>query len=610
MRIPRVGRRPGHWDSPHERARVRAAERMDAALDPAEAAWLDEHLAGCADCRAVAEAFAADQLALRGLRETTPEAPRDLWARTAAGIEQEAARRGRPLTAASTGRGLRFPVGMLGGIAVIAVVLGATAMSGGWLGGPNGLPPGPTTAIRSSQGPAVAAATPMSVHAGDVRWVATSNDGTVAYHTSVNQVCPAGDQPDCAPVDENPSHLLDLRTSPRTIINAPDQQHAIVVGSDSAGGDQVFVTTQLARQTASPSPSPATTPKATSTPKATPAPASPTATATATASASASATPSDTASDNPASATPAATPTATATPSAPASPSVEPTESASPSPSLTPEPTVASALAIASGVKVVGQSAAFSPDGDWFAFSARPADGSTGPDVYVWRVGDDAARPLTADHHTVFASWQGSRILASRPTDGATATTDVAAQTVEIDPTSGAETVLASPVWRPNVDPTGHYAIAWDGTVRTDATGLEPVPATGSLRLITWPADDATAAKGTAIAGEHQEIGDFDVRWDGSGDWVAVWTADATDPTIGRLTLFRLDRETGTLHHADGAPTDVPALPGFSIGDGRLAWATPHGQDAEGSRVQIVAWSGDGVGSVESVPGEDVVVVR
>ena len=89
-----------------------------------------------------------------------------------------------------------------------------------------------------------------------------------------------------------------------------------------------------------------------------------------------------------------------------------------------------------------------------------------------------------------------------------------------------------------------------------------------------------------------------------------MWTADATDPTIGRLSLLHLDPETGTLRRPDGAPADVPALPGFSIGDGRLAWVTPHGQDAEGSRVQIVAWSGDGVGSVESVPGVDVVVVR
>ena len=79
---------------------------------------------------------------------------------------------------------------------------------------------------------------------------------------------------------------------------------------------------------------------------------------------------------------------------------------------------------------------------------------------------------------------------------------------------------------------------------------------------------------------------------------------------MGRLTLLRLDREAGRLLRPDGAPTDVPALPGFSIGEGRLAWVTPHGQDGEGSRVQVVAWSGDGVGAIESVPGEDVVVVR
>ena len=31
-------------------------------------------------------------------------------------------------------------------------------------------------------------------------------------------------------------------------------------------------------------------------------------------------------------------------------------------------------IAIASGIEVVGESAAFSPDGTWFAFTARPAD--------------------------------------------------------------------------------------------------------------------------------------------------------------------------------------------------------------------------------------------
>ena len=49
------------------------------------------------------------------------------------------------------------------------------------------------------------------------------------------------------------------------------------------------------------------------------------------------------------------------------------------------------------------------------------------------------------------------------------------------------------------------------------------------------------------------------------------------------------------------ARTTSRHCPGFSIAKGRLAWATPPGQGGEGSRVQIVAWSGDEVGSTESV---------
>ena len=103
-------------------------------------------------------------------------------------------------------------------------MLGATAMSGGWLSGPSIQGAGPTTAANGSQGPVTAAATPMNVDAGDVGWVATTGDGTLAYHAAVDQVCPAGDQPDCPTVSENPSHVLDLAASPKTIIDAPDKQ--------------------------------------------------------------------------------------------------------------------------------------------------------------------------------------------------------------------------------------------------------------------------------------------------------------------------------------------------------------------------------------------------
>jgi hypothetical protein len=71
-----------------------------------------------------------------------------------------------------------------------------------------------------------------------------------------------------------------------------------------------------------------------------------------------------------------------------------------------------------------------------------------------------------------------------------------------------------------------------------------------------------------------------------------------------------LDPASGRLERPHGAPQDVTALPGFSIANGRLAWATPRGQGGEGSRVQIVAWTKEAVGAVESGPVEDVVVIH
>src|SRR4029077_16958134 len=95
-RIGRVGRgrrRPDMDGPSHERARVRAAKRPAAPLQPSEAAWLNEHLASCDACTAVAKSYEADRAALRGLRAYQPEAPRDLWARTSAAIERESSHR-------------------------------------------------------------------------------------------------------------------------------------------------------------------------------------------------------------------------------------------------------------------------------------------------------------------------------------------------------------------------------------------------------------------------------------------------------------------------------------------------------------------------------------
>ena len=203
-RMHRLRRRAGQSVVVHDRASSLAARRLDEPLDAADATWLADHLAGCAACRSVAAAYEADRLQLRGLRDQTPEPPRDLWARTAAGIERESAAHGGARRTAG-GRRRGPALGILAGVAVIAVVIGATALSGGFLNGQPGnaivqptLPPVAVVPSATTPGP-----TPIAVGAGSVGWVGTDPDGKFAYNvTKVSEVCPAERQPDCAPVKD------------------------------------------------------------------------------------------------------------------------------------------------------------------------------------------------------------------------------------------------------------------------------------------------------------------------------------------------------------------------------------------------------------------------
>jgi hypothetical protein len=54
----------------------------------------------------------------------------------------------------------------------------------------------------------------------------------------------------------------------------------------------------------------------------------------------------------------------------------------------------------------------------------------------------------------------------------------------------------------------------------------------------------------------------------------------------------------------------VAALRGFSIGEGRLAWVTPPGQDGEASHVHVLAWTADEFGQIRSTAMERPVVAR
>jgi hypothetical protein len=578
-RMQRVRRhRAGDSLANHDRARRLVSERLDGSLEPIEANWLNDHLAGCSSCRGVAAAYQADTMALRALRDRTPEPPRDLWARTSAAIEREAARGGGSRRN-SAGRP-RPALGVLSGIAVIAVVIGASVMSGGWLNAPVAVAPEPTVpAVAQGSPSARPGPTPIVVGAGSVGWVGTSTNGDLAYNvTNVNEVCPVERKPDCAEVTDGHSRQVDLKIRPKSISQSPVRNQAVVVGTDGSGSDTVVV---IALPTAQPSASPVATPQQ---PSATP-----------------STEPSETADASEPPASPTSEPPASESPRPPASPGE--------TPGPTPGPTLAADLAIVSGVKVVGQSAAYSPDGAWFAFTARPSDGTTGPDIYVWRVGDALARPVTDDHASVFGSWAGRRLIGSRP-KGVEGTADVAASSFLIDPATGSETALAAPVWRPIVDPEGLWAVVWDGTIRVDPDTHIPAPDKGSLVLRAYSRSDGVAIDGTADAVVDGDVSEFDVRWDETGTWLAIWIADATDPSIGRLSLIHLDPVSGIVDRPHGAPEDVTALPGFSISDGRLAWATPPGQSGEASRVQIVAWTDDSVGSVESGPITDAVIIH
>jgi hypothetical protein len=241
---------------------------------------------------------------------------------------------------------------------------------------------------------------------------------------------------------------------------------------------------------------------------------------------------------------------------------------------------------------------------------------------------------VTADHRTVFASWLGDRILASRAIDpsarpdasaspepsGSAGPDDASAspspsanasdgvfetELVLIDPVDGSATALGGGAWRPTVRPGEDAAVFWDGTLESGDGGVLR-PADGRLVVARWPAD-AAARDPQVIADDP--IADWDARWDATGTRLAVWVADGDDPDLGTLNLYLVDPESGRIDRGERPLRDVPARRGFSLAEGRLAWVTPAGEDGLGSRVQVLAWTGDGFGKVETLPGEATIVV-
>ena len=621
----------------HARARRLASEAIDFQLGPQDAEWLAGHLTGCAECQTIAEEYRVLHEELRGLPQPLP--PRDLWARTSAaldGVERSAAARAGRSAGAARPRNLRYVV--VGAAAGLIVVLSGVSL----LAQVPTAKPGPIT-----PGSVVAAISPAATPTPQVPFAFV--DGK-AYYWSGNagmyQInsgstnCQTSDSK-CAVTNSNGTVLGTITSdTPVSAVVAPNARQ-VAVWTDAKIvvlplAQSAPATVSIDLLTTPPSAQPTATPTATMTPTATPKP------------------------------SPVATPTRskgpvhTGTPKPAATPTSTPIPIVTPSPTATPVPAIAPSVvtqptAILDGYEIVGTSPEFSPDGSWVAFSARPVDHSTGPDVYVWHAGDQLALAVTKAHADVFSGWFGSQILISEYSAGAITPSFSALQTPSAVPSTGpaassgrvatsGATSAASPsptstpmpassaastmsylfdpashnalqieraMFMPVVDPTGRYLVYWSGSVVFDtaiqawrpengdlyfdswsdlvlepawlggpASGPAPTPApTPSPSLSTSsspapsnapksaPTDKAEATPSASasptispsetvvlgpmlpqplsVGGGPGMVSDWIVRWDSTGQHVAIWVADKSDRTVGQLKLFPVDPGTG-----------------------------------------------------------------
>ena len=255
-------------------------------------------------------------------------------------------------------------------------------------------------------------------------------------------------------------------------------------------------------------------------------------------------------------------------------------------PGIEPSPTAAGALAaltILDDVQMAGVPPAWSPRGELLAFSAMPADGSRGPDIYLWREGEAMAEPLTTDHTSYFASWADGRIVASRLVtddegDGATRL-----RTVVIDLESGEERDLAATdLWLPQVSPLGGQAVVWRGNLTVSPTSVEP--GEGALYLTDWntidpfareqgptqePSEAPTAeATGEPATDEDEDETDAEVSPEPAQaesptarPMITLPPADQTSPTPRRSTEPAVSAEPSQSEEPTESPEPDPASP-------------------------------------------------
>jgi hypothetical protein len=572
----------------HDRARELAALRVDEPLEPADGAWLDAHLAVCDACAAAAADYDTDRLLFSALRAAPPEPPRDLWARTAAAIDAEPGQ--RHAVARPGRRVLGMPAASLApiaGLAVVAILVGSALLNGSPVVPPPAGSPAPTA---------------IAVTTDDIAVLARNADGSFEVRTAgLDEVCPlAADTCEVAEPSFEAAQVARISTGDKVddAIISPARDSMVIVGRDASGTNGLYVVpvrpAAAVTRTPTPAPEPTDTPTVEPSPAVTPTPAltstpssataSPAATPAPSASVPPEATPAATSTEAPASAPASTEPNAT--PQATPEPSTEPTPTPEPTLVVTVTPSPDGTIQIASDVIVVGGVAAYNADGSRFAFTARPADGSAGPDVYVWNTSDTQARAVTTDGRSVLAGWDGPDLLVSRVVDGR-------AHTLAVNPRTGREKgEHGRDAWLPSVAPDGRNAVWWTGSVRLAPDGVTWVPGEGRLVIGSWPdgADDAQVLElgaGTA----------WDVRWAPDGTAVATWIAGEEAGDAGRLSLYALDPESGRASLDTPLLENERAFAGFSLENGRLVYTAPG---ADGARpVWVFGWDGETRGKIQ-----------
>ena len=425
----------------HQHCRELISGRLDGTLTLEQDWALTLHLLACATCCGIERDFAAQRQALRALPASVP--PRDLWARTSAALDREmvAASRRRSGRIGDPSDPRRLPGTLM--VSLVSVGMAAALVL-------SQLVPGQVIAPEDSAG----RPTPFSVPGQAIAYVGADPIGLTVYRTTVDRACPSVAS-DCYRATAAVPARVSFPTSfePSNVVMSPNGDRLAISGWDHAREDVFGVVVMPPLED-----SDLLGPQASRSP----------------------------------SGIGAGRPTVSPSPLA--------TASASPRPAITAMATSPTGelimISILEDVRGVGSTPAWSADGQTLAFSAMPADLRHGPDLYVWQVGDQRARPMTDDHGSYFASWAGEHVVISRvvprrlpnrpfedPTDF---DAPVQVQTVVVEPNTGNELVLEGPdLWLPQVNAGRTHAAGWHGTLVRD--GAAVVPATGALYMVAWP---------------------------------------------------------------------------------------------------------------------------